>query len=62
LALTGSKGSPSYIKNILVYLGGIDLYDYVHREKFSIFYKRNDIDPTCKGLILNSFSNGLSAK
>jgi len=64
LALTGSKGSFSNLKNMVVQIGQINVdgepLKPLFHSRLNMFYKKNDINPLSKGIIMNSYLSGLT--
>jgi len=66
LALTGAKGNLTHMRSMLAYIGWVSVDGKPMKNLFdgrlNVFYKRNDIDPTSHGVILNSYLSGLTPR
>ncbi len=66
LALTGAKGSLMHMRSMLAYIGFLNVDGKPMRSLFNnrlnMFYKKNDLDPTSHGVVLNSYLSGLTPK
>lgn len=66
LALTGAKGNLAQMRSMLAYIGFLNVdgkpMKPLFNNRLNMFYKKNDIDPTSYGVILNSYLSGLSPK
>lgn len=64
MALTGSKGSMINLKAMLGWIGWItvdnDPMKFQFGNRLNMFFKRNDVDPTSNGVIMNSYLSGLT--
>lgn len=66
MALTGAKGDLTHLRSCLAYLGMLSVDNkpmkFLFDGRLNIFFKRNDIDPTSHGVIMNSYLSGLTPK
>ena len=64
LALTGSKGSIQNMRNMFVMIGQINVdgepLKPLFHNRINMFYKKNDINPLSKGIVMNSYLSGLT--
>ena len=64
MAITGSKGSFENLKAVSGFYGAVEVDNNPLKHemcgRMSMFHKRNDLNPTSLGLVMNSYSTGLS--
>ncbi len=64
LSVTGSKGSIANMRNMFVMIGKINVdgepIKPLYHNRINMFFKKNDINPISKGIVMNSYLSGLS--
>ncbi len=64
MSLTGSKGSIQNLRNMFVMIGQVNVdgepLKPLFHNRINMFFKKNDINPMSKGIIMNSYLSGLS--
>ena len=64
LALTGSKGSIQNMRNMFVMIGQINVdgepLKPLFHSRINMFYKKNDVNPLSKGIVMNSYLSGMT--
>lgn len=60
MAITGSKGSFENLKAVSGFYGAVEVDNNPLKHemagRLTMFHKKNDLDPSCLGLVMNSYS------
>ena len=64
MSVTGSKGSIQNLRNMFVMIGQVNVdgepLKPLFHSRINMFFKKNDINPMSKGIVMNSYLSGLS--
>lgn len=64
MAITGSKGAMTNMKSMLAWIGWLSVDNepikFLFNGRLNMFFKKNDIDPTSNGVVMNSYLSGLT--